>query len=344
MALRSRWGSVGRDALRRSRYQWQLRFGPRDWRHPPWQGSPRLLVIGICQGVAIGRAMRLLLPAAEIEVIDVADLGRRFRSTAELVAEASRYDVVFANRFAPFAPDGDYETLRAGCRLVPIPTIVFLAYHPDAIQVGDFAAPGGRGIVYGPMGGEHSALALFSYLEGLPVEAALRLYTEAVYERLGYLDLWHASVESILELGRHAQYDLSAEILRWSRRGCFMHTINHPRPIVTADLARGLLAKAGIAFPELDLEAILPDDLLPAGSWPVYPPVAARYGLPGSMMFLKGETAITGPYRTMTLETVLRASYAYFARRPTRELRSDRVASWRADPDIVRFLRESAGV
>jgi hypothetical protein len=122
-----------------------------------------------------------------------------------------------------------------------------------------------------------------------------------------------------------------------------MHSINHTKLYVVADLARGLLTRAGVPFEECDLDAFLPDDLGGQGSWPVYPEIAQHYGIPGSALFFKAETRRSGPARTMSRAEFVAASYANYDRRARHLLVSQRVQGWRDDAPTVEFLREAAG-
>ena len=211
-------------------------------------GSPRILVIGICQGAAVARAMRLLLPDATVSFLSAFGAAKAFPRIDDLIAEAQSHDVVFANTYLPaFRDGGDIETLRVASNLILMPLIVFPAFHPDLVHVGEEVVPGDGNLLVGPMGRSHSALALFGFRAGLSPEETRRLFAASVYRRLGYFDGWNESVGFLRTLGQQAGYDLDADLARWTRRGCFMHTNNHPKMYVAADLARGLLAKP--AFP-----------------------------------------------------------------------------------------------
>lgn len=306
-------------------------------------GTPRILVIGVCQGAAIARAMRFLVPEGEIRFISAFKAKRLFPRMNDLLIEANRYDHVFSNIYLPsFKDGGDIETLRAFRRTVLIPTIVFSAFHPDLVNVGVQDVTQLTGFISGPMGHAHSGLALFGYRAGFTPEQTLRLYTEAVYRRLGYFEGWEASVAHLRFLGRQAGYDLDTLLVRWARRGCFMHANNHIKMYVAADLARGLLDKAGVTHGACDLDAYLPDDLGGFGCWPVYPEIAAFYGVPGSELFLKAQTPRTGPAHTMTLPTFIARSYVAYARHPLEKLVCCPVDAWLTDREISAFLREVA--
>lgn len=334
---------LGKDVLSDVRRGVQFRRAERRAKRARSGHSPKILVIGICQGAAVAQAMTLLLPEADLSFVSAFEAASRYPRMADLIAESRRHDVTFSNTYLPaFKGGGTLETLRAETRLVVMPTIVFAAFHPDQVRVGLVDRPESGGLL-GPMGHAHSALALFGYREGLGVDATLRLFDGEVYRALGYLDMWNASVEALRALGREAGYDFDADLVRWSRRGCFMHSDNHPKMYVAADLARGLLDKAGIAYGECDLDSYLADTLIGGGTWPVYPEIARHYGVPGNGSFLKIETPRTGPARTMTRRQFVEASFARYRTVPDENLVCERVAGWRDDAAIRDRLHAVAG-
>lgn len=302
-------------------------------REPLRAGSPRIAVMGNCQGSAVAAAMRLLLPEAEVTYVPVYRIARRYPRMADLVRDLARHDHVFAGAFtAPFRDGGDFETLRAAVPLIQIPTIVFSAFQPDIVYVGQADAVG-SGFLRGPVGNYHSALALYAFRRGFDVERTLALFRPDVYGLLGYYDLWDASAATLLGLGRDAGYDLAQDLGRWMRRGPFMHLVNHPRMFVANDLARGLLRKAGLAFADCDLDTYAADEIARLGSWPVYPPVAERLGLSGSYAFLAPATRRTPP-ATLGLARFVAASHdVYRACRPA-ELACERVEIMLAQDEV----------
>jgi hypothetical protein len=251
---------------------------------PGGAGSPRIAVLGNCQGGAVATSMRLLLPGAEVTFHSVHGIERRFGAAADLIRAVSDYDLVFGSPFpSTFRDGGDFGTLRAETGLRPIPIIVFPAFHPDAIYAGDIT--NARRLLKSPLRDYNSALVLFGFLEKLSADQTVRLFQEDAFRLVGYLDTWESAQAALLHLGREASYDLTADLLRWTRRGVFMHVINHPRMFVINDLARGLLAKAGVGFDDCDLDAYAGDEIVRLGAWPVYPPIAAQFGAEGSYVF-----------------------------------------------------------
>ena len=302
-------------------------------------------MLGTCQGAAVAQALPLLLPRSEVVYYTLRGITKRFPRVSDLLRDFDSYDVVFANQFATaFRDGGDFEALRGHSRVVQIPNLVFSAFHPDVVYVGDVQEMDGRGLVRSATGPYNSALTLFGFLEGLSVDATARLFTPDVFRRLGYLDQWDDSAATLLSLGCDASYDLSESLVRWARRGAFMHTINHPKMYVTSDLARGLLAKAGIPFADCDLDSYLVDDFVHQGTWPIYEPIAELFGVKGSYVFLKRGPKPGGPPVTIDLRAFIAGSFASYRRRDITRLAHAcaRVAAWRADGAIRTGLKEAA--
>lgn len=288
-------------------------------------------------------AIRLLVPDAAVDFVSVFGLPRRYRTLADLRRALAPYDHVFSGAFtAPLRDGTGFEAFKAAAPVIEIPVVVFPAFHPDLVYVHDRADRTGQRLVQSGIGDYHSALVLFAWLEGLGEGGALRLFDPDVYRGLGYLDLWEPSAAALVEAGRRAGHDLSADLLRWSRRGLFMHSTNHPRMFVAADLARAALARAGIAAQDAEIEGWLPDEFIRQGTFPVYPAVATQYGVPANELFLTQSTRSGEPPRTMTLERFVAASFASYARHLPADLACPRVAAWRADPAIWAALRRKA--
>ena len=308
-----------------------------DVAHAP--GALRVALIGNCQAAAIASAVRVLLPGAAVTYESVYGIARRFPRMSDLVARFRDHDAVFATGFhTSFADGAPFEALRAGVRLVQIPVIVFPAFHPDLVYVGDLANPAGH--IRTALGPYNSALTLFGYLADLSPEETARLFDPAVFAGLGYLDMWEEATAGLLSLGRDASYDLTEDVLRWARRGAFMHSINHPKMFVACDLARGLLAKAGMAASDLDVESYAPDELMRQGTWPIYPAVAERYGIAGGYAFVgRGQTP-----PVYDLLAFVRSSFAAYAKRRRAELACARVEGWLAnEPVRAELVRRARG-
>ena len=291
----------------------------------------------------MARVMRLRRPDATVDYLSAGTLGRRRRSLAAFSDAFTSYDHVFAQPIAWRHVGAEHLAALAERHPghVKAPNIVFSAFHPDLVYVGGPGAP----FVESPVGHYNSALALYGYLAGLSVEQTLRLFDGRLYERLGYLDLWDYASDTLLTLGREAGLDLAGPLARWTRRGLFMHSTNHPRLFVLVDLAGLLLERAGLAFTSFDLDSYLVDDLALQGMWPVYEPVARRYGVPGASVFQAQQRGREPrkPAVVYGLTAFVEGSYARYAAIPRGRLVSDRVESWLASDPVRALFRDQAG-
>jgi hypothetical protein len=301
----------------------------------------RIAVLGNCHSLDIAYAMQLLNVSA---IVHRYPIQTRSKITGKMLIRALRtYDHVFLQDFGEgLIPGGSSDLLgRELANATKYPTLLFGAYHPDSIFAHDRSK--GDAFVWGALGQHHSAIALFAYRAGLPAEAALRLYERDVFETLGYFDLWGAASAQLLALAKSYSLDLSADFLRWARRGCFMYTINHPKPHVLFDLAQRLLSNAGIAQEPVDFENYAMDDLARDVVFPVYPAIAEHYGIAGSYVFKAAQHAPGGLNigGFWDLPGFVRESYRVYARHKAEDLTNERVQGWLDDPETSAFLKES---
>ncbi|GEO97986.1 WcbI family polysaccharide biosynthesis putative acetyltransferase [Methylobacterium haplocladii] len=310
----------------------------------PWTGihraasgrtGPRIAVIGNCQARGVARALTVLLPNARIELMPIGTLGRGRRSLKALADGLTDHDHVFTQPFLTgrFRDGGSAELVGMLPRARLFPAIVFPAFHPDMVYVGDFGAGAELALVPSPLHTYHSAIVLFGYLRGLSAQRIVRLFRQETFAALGYLDGWQLSADDLARSSRAVGVDLAPEILRWSRRGAFMHAINHPKLFVLADLAGRVARDAGLAPLDLAVDAYLVDDLLDDVIWPIYPPVAEVYGLAGSYAFKR--RAVPGAAPSMLgVEGLVAESLALYDAMPRARLICHRTEHWSGAPEI----------
>jgi len=291
-------------------------------------------VLGNCQAEGIGRALSLILPEARVTVLPLATLRREQGSLATLKRSLAPFDHVFSQFFPEgFLEGGNVHALAEGdARLRLFPTILFPAFHPDMVHVGDIGALSAARLVHSPMGPYHSAIALCAYREGRTVEETLGLFRDEVFARLGYYDAWNDASAYLLGSARDIGFPLEAELARWSRRGCFMHVLNHPRLFVLGDLAQRLARETGLSPVEVAVEDYLVDGLAADAVWPLYPEIARRYGLVGGTRFKPKER--NGAVALLDLPAFVAGSFETYARLPASSLSCSRVAAWRDDPEV----------
>lgn len=331
-------------ALRLSRL---IEAVPRSWtvRRAPEEGGghgPRIAVIGNCQARGVAEAVRILAPGARVRLIPMSTLGKRGQDLDAFAATLGACDHVFSQPFpAGFFAGGGSEALRERLpRMRLFPSIVFTAFHPDAVYVGDLASVARMKLAPSPLGTYHSAITLFGFLRGLSQTQILALFREEVFSRLGYLDAWGLAAADLIASSRAIDFDLSGELLRWSRDGLFMHNINHPRLSVLGDIAARLLREAGLSPRPIAVEAYAPDVLLDDAIWPVYPPVATLYGVSGSTVFKRRQRRGMPP-ETLGLDAFVAESLAIYREQPRESLTCHRIEHWAASPEI-RHLFDAA--
>jgi Polysaccharide biosynthesis enzyme WcbI len=307
------------------------------------QPGVRIAVVGNCYNLSLAYAMKLLNVNATVERFPISGNPR---ITGNLLLRALRkYDHVFVQDF----PDGlvrgasSVSLLHHLNHAIRTPTIMFGAYHPDSIIILDGSRKGA--FISGALGQHHSGIALFGYLAGLSVDAALRLYEAQVFEKLGYFDLWGWNSSHLIETIRmNYSLDLQPDLIRWSRSGCFMFTVNHPKPRVFHDLARRLLDLAGVSWNPVDFDNYALDDLARDVIFPIYPAIAEHFGIPGSYVFKAAEYFPAGIRigAFLNLPEFVRASYRVYARHSSADLTNNRVQEWLENAEISAFLKEFA--
>ena len=200
------------------------------------------------------------------------------------------------------------------------------------VLVGDVGALSASRLIASPTGPYHSAIVLCAYLEGLGPRETAELFRDSIYTQLGFYEAWNVAAAELLGTARDIMFPLEAELARWSRRGCFMHVLNHPKLFVLADIARRLAVEAGLHPPVSSVEDYLPDDLAADVVWPLYPDLAAHYGLTGTMLFK--DRARRGDPKLYDLPAFIAASFAIYRRHAPEALGCIRVEGWRANPAV----------
>lgn len=279
-------------------------------------------------------ALQVLVPSARVTLLPLFGLRRAYATAGALHAALDAFDHVFAQPFAPgFMPPGDANAAAAiEARASLYPTIVFPAFHPDMVYVGDLRNLAEASLVPSPLGHYHSAIALQGFLSGLTEAQTVALYREEVFARLGYFDGWTGAAGDLLRGGEAIGFPLERELLRWTRRGAFMHVLNHPKLFVLGDLARRLAEGAGFAPQPIEVDDYLADDLARDVVWPVYAPIAEHYGIAGSYTF-KGKPRGSGPPPLYDLSGLVAASFAIYRAEPRARLTCPRIDAWTALPD-----------
>lgn len=241
--------------------------------------------LGDCQADAWAESFRLALPEDRVWSISLPDTsnGDPWARALSVVGEVDHLFVVdsFRSQF-----DGHTEVVQS-CPIEPrfVPSITFSAFHPDITfaQVGGATVHGGQGAAW------LSRIALWSFLEGLPADDAVRLFRRQVFEDLGYLDQYPISEEACRRQYEPLGFSISRWLAECELLGPFMHGSNHPIAAAVCLLAQQLLDDFGGSStprrcrPEDALRYMT--DYQATSVWPIYPPIAQRYGYRGGYLF-----------------------------------------------------------
>ena len=223
-------------------------------------------------------------------------------------------------------------------RIVHYPSIEFTAFHPDMVYVLRTAS-GSDFTLKSPVGDYHSALVFFCYSVGLNAEQTAARFKEQVLARLGYFAdaLWSAAERNVLSSGRAAGLPVDRLFRSWLRRGCFMHSPNHPKLFVLADLAAAALSSCGVSADARLCEDYVPDDMKLGPIWPIYPEIAVKFGLDGSYCY-KGVPSSNGIAPYFNLREFVEASFAVYREHSLSDMLCPRVEAWKADTDLVNYI------
>jgi hypothetical protein len=305
--------------------------------------GPRIAVVGPCQSFGVAYAMRLLDLEAEIDRFSI--VSKSWTDTKALARTLETYDYVFCQDFAPgyIRGGGSSETLRNELRKgIWFPLLIFAAYHPDLILI--YNPTQRNRLIHCGTGPYHSALVFFAYRAGLSVEAALRLFRREVFEAVGYFDVWQGSATAMLEQGRQYGLDLGADFVRWTRRGCFMYSVNHPKPYVMYDIARMLLRRVGRPSEPIEFDTYAVDDIVRGYIFPVYPEIAESYGASGSYIFKASHYRLSKDLgQFWDLPGYIEHCYGVYGRHRPEQLADYRVQYWLKDETTTELLRDFGG-
>ena len=230
----------------------------------------KISVVGNCQISGSASCMQAMLPDADVFNVWYYDRSPHLKES-DLIFVLS--DVVDPTDNATYWEGVDQSRIKS------IPSFGYYGFHPDLVYAGN-----GDGWLKSPLDDYNSMLAIYGWLNGLSVKETVRLFCDAVYERLGYYT--HRTFRQLPDGGRRAvPYRYGSGTGEWRKRGCFAHSINHPKLFVASDIARAALMRHGFDIAVERPEDYLQDPLTYWGIWPVYPEIAARLGVEGSYGF-----------------------------------------------------------
>jgi|SRR5271166_276122 len=287
-------------------------------------------VIGNCVTNGLARCVEFFDPGALVSAIHVWNIQQRYGSPDQMYSDLSSFDVVFLLDFDDELSFWGISDPKRFAESVPssviYPKIVFTGYHPDQVYAFDRRT---RRSVDSPLTDCHSAIALYGYLKGFGFEDIRKLYNNAVFERLGYFKTWDAAAKELLSNETARAFNLDKYLLSWTREGCFMHNIIHPKINVLADIAREMMTKAGCRPRWNFINSYVQDELKTGPVWPVYPEIGQLFNVKGEYIFKKlGVESSPGNSLYFGLDEFLRECLDKYVNYPREQIQSDRVENW----------------
>ncbi len=267
----------------------------------PPRRRPRLVVIGNCQAYGLARCLRWLCPEAEVRAIGLAEIDDRTSADAIAAHHADADHVITQYVDAPAYGNLRSKLLRgSGKPMIYFPRINFRGFHPDLLRAGTAPLKGF------PTKGFHSALILAAHARGVPQGEVSSLFNAYIYAVLGYFDEYAKAQRFHIQDARRFGVKLAPMIRDWRRNGVFVHVPNHPTLPVFWSIAQSVAGPLGLQG--RDVDPALADDFETFGVWPVYPEIARRLDVEGSLEFRLG-----GSRAPIGLDELIDRSYRAYA-------------------------------
>lgn len=239
----------------------------------------RIAVLGNCQAVTLARRLERLCPQAEVITVSWARVASPERAEA-IADEVVRCDVVLTQpldkpAYGPLRSDSLIG--RAAGRVQLWPRLYFTGLHPDVVSADKSQGLGA------PFGSNHSALIMAGYALGFGPARTAELFNAYAYGVLGYFDEFAKAEAFMADSARAVGLEFRPLLDRWRGRVSF-HVPHHPVAALIEDLAVLLCDALGLsrqvaAEPTRDAFANYRNE------WPVYPEIARRLGMEGSLVF-----------------------------------------------------------
>jgi hypothetical protein len=260
-----------------------------------------IAVVGNCQAHPIALCLMALAP----DIVARPIVANR---TTEITEDLTAYDLVFTT----LLDDARLEDVvpQLSGRVFQYPRVIYTAFAPDIV----YAMSGGEKMK-SPVGDYHSSLILYAWLHGLSARETKALFCTEVFERLSYREHEGLSRALMLREGEAISFPMASLLEKWQASGCFMHSVNHPKLFVLADVARILAERSGISTQTTRPEDYVVDPLMSSCVWPVYPGLNPQWEGFASYDFKAPQesTSAGRPVRVFSLESFIDASLEAYA-------------------------------
>lgn len=233
-----------------------------------------------------------------------------FVTIAQALSEAgtdlSPFDIICISAAFKVTLEEQNPKIFDGKKLCLLPTILFYGFHPD----NSYMTYDGK--VLKLLGQDyHSSVAWLGFRLGLSVDKTLALYQPNVLKRFRLAEIYQQEKQALISNFKTHGLDLEKHFAKWSRTGCYMHSVNHPRIDVVYDIARECLRVNGlgaVTHTPHDTMPVFSDNLANGTVLPVFPPVAEGLGLRGSTNYKLANDRIYSQREFITASHTLYAS------------------------------------
>ncbi len=239
----------------------------------------RVLVVGKCHSRGIAASWQAVRPADDVSSVTWVQLRKGY-SVARLLSDVSEADHVFLEANAAGVRDLSARELGLSVsdKSVPLlaaalesatlyPVMHFGGFHPDFLRIDKIGC---------------SHIVVAAHALGLSEARAAELFNSYIYGVLGYFDEYGKAMRFALQVGQASGFDLSS-ILKPVDGQPFMHIPTQPTIGFWMRFAGLLCERAGVPY---GAEAVPPlDEPGQELVWPVYPELAEKIGVDGSMDF-----------------------------------------------------------
>jgi GSCFA family/Polysaccharide biosynthesis enzyme WcbI len=255
-----------------------------------------IAVVGNCQSYPLALCLMAMAP-------DVAARAIVANRTTEITDDLTACDLVFTTLLDDARLEDVIPQLTG--RVFQYPRITYTAFTPDSV----YATSAGK-MIKSPVGDYHSSLIVYAWLHGLSVRETKALFCTSVFERLSFAQHQGLSRALMLREGEKIGFPMAPLLDKWQAGGRFMHSVNHPRLLVMADIARVLAERSGINAQMTRPEDYVADPLMSSCVWPVYPGLNPQWESFASYDF-KGPREFTSagrPVKVFPLEGFIEGS------------------------------------
>ncbi len=277
----------------------------------------KITVLGNCQAFGMAQCLRALSPEADVSGFIWNEI--RSDAHAEQIARGLEGQDLVISQFTGKSYHGALRTERLRerlGRLALFPNIHFTGFHPDLIWMPKAVRAQDRRHRFGTW---HSALILAAFVRGVPETIAADLFNAYIYGALGYFDEYAKAEQHHLDAARALDIDLEPQLASWRREGVFVHVPNHPVIGVFWSMAQLACEQLGLT---VTTAAAMPEDRLRHHNrWPVYPEIAKRLGVQGSLRF----EPLGAGTQAVDLQDLVRELYQVYARAEPESLCAPRV-------------------